>query len=247
MQDTPEPASWQSISANPNSPAVRAYIKQRLLSCRGSRINDEVKFLLDFARDRSVLDIGVVAHTIERTEDPEWKHNAIRSVARSLVGADIAEDGVKSLQARGYDVRLVDATSEADMGERFERVVLGDVIEHVNDPVALLRFAARHLAEGGKILCTTPNPFFIGNLTKGFRDDTFIANAEHVFWITPSMALELGERAQIRLDQYYNNPGRVGDTFPHRCAIAVLKAFKLYDKELFAGSYYYVYTHKSAV
>ena len=54
--------------------------------------------------------------------------------------------------AKGFDFRHVDATSDVDLGDRFDRVFIGDVIEHVNDPVALLNFAKRHLQPNGRIL-----------------------------------------------------------------------------------------------
>jgi 2-polyprenyl-3-methyl-5-hydroxy-6-metoxy-1,4-benzoquinol methylase len=59
---------------------------------------------------------------------------------------DILAPLVEELRGRGFNVRCVDATSDADLGERFEIVFAGDVIEHVDNAVALLRFAGRHLA-----------------------------------------------------------------------------------------------------
>ena len=80
------------------------------------------------------------------------------TLARRCVGVDVIEELVAELNARGFNVACVDATSEHDLGERFEIVFIGDVLEHVNDPSRLLAFGARHLAPEGRIYATTPNP-----------------------------------------------------------------------------------------
>jgi 2-polyprenyl-3-methyl-5-hydroxy-6-metoxy-1,4-benzoquinol methylase len=66
---------------------------------------------------------------------------------------------VNELNDRGFNIRCVGATSDADLGERFELVSIGAVLQQVENPSALLRFAPRHVARGSKILAATPNPF----------------------------------------------------------------------------------------
>jgi len=232
--------SWRDLSDDPNDPAVRQYLRETLLKARRGRIEFTNDFLEDFVQGYEVLDIGMVAHTVDRTHDPQWRHNIIRNAAARAVGIDILEEPVNQLCARGYDVRLVDATSSADLGERFTRVVIGDVIEHVDNPVSLLRFAARHLAPSGRILCSTPNPFFIGNIVSGKRDGLFLTNAEHVSWITPTMALELAERAGVILHSYWHAQ-TTGRTPLRKLAYWILGFARQLDSEIFAGSFYYVF------
>ena len=232
--------SWRELSHDPNDPAVIQYLRETLLRARRGRITKSNDFLQEFVQGHSVLDIGVVAHTIARTNDPEWKHNIIKSAAKRLVGIDILEEPIKQLRTRGYDVRAIDATSDIDLGERFERIVIGDVIEHVDRPVSLLRFAARHLEPGGRILCSTPNPFFFGNIVSGKRDGLFLSNAEHVSWITPTMALELAERSGIILHSYWHAQ-TTGRTPLRKLAYRILGLAKQLDNEIFAGSFYYIF------
>jgi 2-polyprenyl-3-methyl-5-hydroxy-6-metoxy-1,4-benzoquinol methylase len=148
---------WGQISSDPNHPDVRAHLRAILRARYRGRVESTKDFLKDFVRGYSVLDIGAVAHSLERAQSPAWKHNVIRSVATKVTGVDIVEEAVNALVTQGLDLRCIDATSEVDMGDRFERVVIGDVIEHVDSPVKLLQFAMRHLTPQGQILCTTPN------------------------------------------------------------------------------------------
>lgn len=235
---------WRTIDPNPNAPSVRAHLRTALLSRRRGRVDDIQRFLVDFASGRTVLDVGAIQHDVRASSLDGWKHEWVRRAARRVVGVDVLPEEVEVLRGRGYDIRCVDATSDVDLGERFDRVILGDVIEHVDNPVALLRFAGRHLEADGLVLCSTPNPFFVAYLARSVRDGTYIANAEHVAWITPSMALELGHRAGLELREYWHTQGD-GKTPLRRIAVHVLRALGLRDSELFSGNFQYVFEHRS--
>lgn len=231
---------WRAVSDDPGDERVLAFLRNKLASVKGRSVPATSQFLEEFVADQVVLDIGVVEHVIERSFRHDWRHERIRANASRTVGIDIIEDAVRALCERGYDVRLMDATSDEYLGERFSRVIIGDVIEHVDNPVALLRFAARHLAHDGLILCTTPNPFFIGHLVSGFRNPPFIANAEHISWITPTMAMEIGVRANLELSAYHHVQGS-GSTFVRKQLVRLLRLLGQSNKEIFAGSYHYVF------
>jgi len=215
---------WRALSDEPNSPLVREYQRRELADALGERFEDPEEFYKYYFAGLSVLDIGMVGHAIENSFKADWRHDNIRKIAARTVGLDIAEKAVLELQRKGYDVRLVDATSEVDIGERFDRVVLGDVIEHVDNPVALLRFAARHLAENGLVVCTTPNPMYIGNALEIIRNGVLIANAEHISWITPTNALELAFRSGLSLKRRHHYSGAGNSSF-RKAGNAMPKAF----------------------
>lgn len=195
---------WTRISDDPNNRESKALVRQRLLAIR--RIHDDAD-LLDWivaaTQRRRVLDIGVVSHSSRYFELDSWRHGRIHAAAAHCLGVDILEPLVDELNARGFNVRCVDATSEADLGERFDVVFIGDVIEHVDNVVALLKFAGRHLSPGGKIYATTPNPFSRKFFRQFRRDGVAIVNLDHVSWITPTMAMELGRRAGLGLTAYH--------------------------------------------
>ena len=237
--------NWRQISDNPNSPLVREHLKYGIASITGERFEDPVVFYKHFFQGQTVLDIGMVGHVIENSLKGDWRHDNIRKFAARTVGIDIAEKAVRALQQKGYDVRLVDATSEVDLGERFERVVLGDVIEHVDNPVALLRFAALHLAENGLIVCTTPNPAFVENALSVLRNGVMLANAEHVSWITPTNAIELAFRAGLSLKVIHHYTGG-GNTVFRKACISTLKILGLIKYDYFARSFIYVFEKHDA-
>lgn len=240
MHETGTRTHWRALSSDPNAAAVRAELVGTLRSRRGPRIPDTEEFLRDFVQGHSTLDVGVVEHVASASASSHWKHRIVVENASRVLGVDILDEAVRELSSRGYNVRTCDATSDTDLGERFERIHVGDVIEHVDAPVALLKFCQRHLAPDGRILVATPNPMFFPHLVEALKNEMFIPNAEHVAWISPTMALELAHRAGLRLVTYHHTQGD-GKTFKRRIAVQLLKTFGLRENELFSGCFYYIF------
>lgn len=199
-----KPIDWTRLTDDPNDAAAKEAVRDYLLAVRRVHVNvDLLEFIETLVAGKSVLDIGVVSHSARYFDQPDWRHGRIAKRARRCVGVDILEGLVAELNSRGFEVVCADATSDRDLGERFEVVFIGDVLEHVNDTTRLLAFAARHLAAGGRIYATTPNPFSRKFYRRFRRDGTAIVNLDHMCWITPTQALEIGRRAGVGLAAYH--------------------------------------------
>ena len=66
--------SWRDLSHDPIDPVVRRYLQETLLGLHRGRLGHVNEYLVEFVRGNDVLDIGVVAHTIARSDDLEWRH-----------------------------------------------------------------------------------------------------------------------------------------------------------------------------
>ncbi|HMJ36162.1 MAG TPA: methyltransferase domain-containing protein [Baekduia sp.] len=76
----------------------------------------------------------------------------------AVVGLELSRWAARhATQVLGLDVRDV-ALEAFDEREGFDVVVLGDVLEHLDDPVAGIEQAARLLAPGGVLCVVTPDP-----------------------------------------------------------------------------------------
>ncbi|MCB0077200.1 MAG: class I SAM-dependent methyltransferase [Anaerolineales bacterium] len=97
-------------------------------------------------RDMMILDIGSGAgnmyHHLSRYGD--------------VIGIENHPAPVKVGQARGYDIRLGDATALDLPDASFDLVTALDVIEHNDDDLAILREANRVLRPGGLVLISVP-------------------------------------------------------------------------------------------
>jgi 2-polyprenyl-3-methyl-5-hydroxy-6-metoxy-1,4-benzoquinol methylase len=232
---------WTKISDNPVRTDVTVLIANELRNRRRCTFQTAYfGFLSEFVTGRRVLDIGVVEHDISHIESPTWKHRFIKEHAAHVLGVDIIADKIELLKHRGFNVKQVDATSDDDLGERFDRVVIGDVIEHVDNPVRLLQFAGRHVTADGEILVSTPNPFFLHSIWNTLVRGTFVGNVDHVSWVSPAAALEIGRRAGLCLDEYWLV--LAGGTYKGIAIRNVLHKL-VGDSELLASKFAYIYKH----
>jgi 2-polyprenyl-3-methyl-5-hydroxy-6-metoxy-1,4-benzoquinol methylase len=72
-------------------------------------------------------------------------------------GIEINEGAARYCRERGLDVRAGVLHSDSFPPRSFDLVVMGDVIEHVRDPLQTLKDVAHILRDGGHVIISTPN------------------------------------------------------------------------------------------
>lgn len=142
----------------------------------------------------TVLDLGAVQHDAIAAGSDEWLHKRLTQLAgvERVVGVDILDSDVQTLQDQGYE--MVAANVEAmDIDVTANTVVAGELIEHVDRPGDMLERAKEHLAPGGRLVLSTPNPWAVVHLRRWLQRDPHI-NEEHVAWYGPVVLSQLLER-----------------------------------------------------
>ncbi|MBN1942830.1 MAG: class I SAM-dependent methyltransferase [Phycisphaerae bacterium] len=142
--------------------------------------------------DASVLDLGCVCHDLDQTAVP-WLHQFLVERAGRVVGVDILPEAVERMKREGYQAVCADAET-LNLGETFDVVVAGDILEHLDNPGEFLDHAARHLASNGVLLLTTPNPVTYVRLLRVLFKGHAGANKEHTCWFTAKVLRQLAER-----------------------------------------------------
>lgn len=195
--------TWSDISKDPNCPEVLSYRAEMLARARQRQlIDNRIAHICQLAKGKHVLDIGVVEHFRESSAVDTWLHKHVREASASCLGMDILEDEVKSLNQRGYNVVAHDITA-APLNEQFDLIVVGDVIEHLNNPSSLFKHAAQMLRPGGRLLVSTPNPWYANAILKNlFEGQPFTDSADHVAWFDAGTLCELANRFDLALNRY---------------------------------------------
>ncbi len=81
----------------------------------------------------------------------------MQSLGWQVEGVEVDPDGVKAARARGVPVRLGMLEKQGFPDNHFDAVHSAHVIEHVYDPLSLLRECHRILKPGGTLVILTPN------------------------------------------------------------------------------------------
>jgi SAM-dependent methyltransferase len=98
-----------------------------------------------FPRDARLLDVGCGGAWLGDHFD-------------RYTGIDVSPEAVEAARSRGRQVLLVDGAEPLPFEEAsFDGVVLKDVLEHVPDPVALVREVRRVLRPGGTVFASSPD------------------------------------------------------------------------------------------
>ena len=109
----------------------------------------------------------------------------------------------RCIHADLLDTKAIEA---ALASERFDAIVFSDVLEHLYDPLAALRFYAQFLAPGGRLLVSVPNAlnwqtrlaFFFGRFE---YQDTGVLDQTHVRFFTFRSAARLLEAAGCAIER----------------------------------------------
>jgi 2-polyprenyl-3-methyl-5-hydroxy-6-metoxy-1,4-benzoquinol methylase len=129
-------------------------------------------FLLAACAGRSVLHVGCVDSglTQERFDLGELLHQRLALVARELWGTDVDVEGIRWLQDLGIErVFPIDLCSETLGPElevaSFDVIVLGEVLEHIPNPGAMLRRLRELMSPGRtRLIISVPNAFSLTGL-----------------------------------------------------------------------------------
>lgn len=194
---------WHDVADDPNDPRAMIARARTLRAAWREQVEDRAEFIVDRCRGRRVLDIGCVAHDVERMKSPAWLHGRVAAVATSCLGVDVLPEGVEHLRSAGYDVMTHDLTNGpgpvAQAGP-FDVIVAGELIEHVPSLDMLFTTARDLLSEDGELIITTPNPWAPHRVAAGQRGDCW-ENVDHILFAFPSGIAELAERHGLVLSE----------------------------------------------
>lgn len=165
-------------------------------------LKDKNEWVIPHVKDRLVLDLGCVDHSIEINWKHPFLHKTIVDNAKSVTGVDIECDQVDKLNAMGYHILCADV-EKMDLNKQYECIVAGDLIEHLNNPGTFLEVVKKHLSPGGIFLMSTPNPFNILRFMTILFYGKDRANKQHTAWYSPVVIKHLCNRYGLKVNSVY--------------------------------------------
>ncbi len=133
---------------------------------------------------RRVLDVGCRTGALTRSYIG----------GNEVVGIDVDRDALEQAAKLGIETHWADAEEPLEFpDESFDVVVLGELVEHVRDPSALVDEATRVLRPGGTLLGSTPNGYRLKNRLRFLLGRAPETDPTHLHLFSPADVLGLLE------------------------------------------------------
>lgn len=155
--------------------------------------------IVELVKGSSCIHIGCCDHIplIEKKiQERTWLHGLLERNCTDVLGIDINQEAVDYVNQHGFSAKPVycanitapDFAQSIPVGlEKFQFILLGEIIEHVDNPTAFLQDARKNLEEQGfygTYIITVPNAFCMmrgGVYANGIEN----VNSDHRYWFTP--------------------------------------------------------------
>jgi 2-polyprenyl-3-methyl-5-hydroxy-6-metoxy-1,4-benzoquinol methylase len=129
-----------------------------------TKLVDREQFVLDMCKEKNVLHLGCAdfPYTDESIKSGKWLHAKITSVASSCLGVDLDKESIEKLKNQYGVDNIVEGNAEAlnkCSDQKFDVIVAGEIIEHLNNPGMFLDSARDMLSPGGRLVITTTNAY----------------------------------------------------------------------------------------
>lgn len=158
------------------------------------KLYSRIEWLTKLVENKNIIHLGCVDHDIEtikkKINKTQWLHARLDKVTKRCLGIDINEEGIEYLRTElGYsDVKaenIVTEHSSSIASADWEYIILGEVVEHIDNPIEFLT-AIHNLYKTNikKVIITVPNAFALKNFKHAKKGQERI-NSDHRYWFTP--------------------------------------------------------------
>lgn len=177
----------------------------------GFRLVQRLKLIQDISKGKSVLHLGCTnwPYTQEAIDADMLLHTRLGETASELYGFDFDQEGIDTLAAAGFpNLYRADLQNLAavDLEKKFDVIIAGEMIEHLNNPGLFLEGIKRFMHERTQLVLTTINAysgmrFFVYGL-RGQGGSLEPVHPDHVAYYSYSTLKLLLERHGFRIAEF---------------------------------------------
>ena len=170
-------------------------------------LNERVQYLEDMVRGKRVIHVGCLDHVPlirQRIENNTWLHKRLTEASQTCLGIDINEEGAVLVRTLGFDNVVICNLIDDDplpevVGAKWDYMGLGEMLEHIDNPVLFLEnIAAKYGNCVDRFLLTVPNAIHLDNFLNALRHSERI-NTDHRFWFTPYTLAKVANAAGMKV------------------------------------------------
>ncbi len=175
-------------------------------------IQSRLDFLVKQCTGKRIVHLGCADHIEiidEKLKKNNWLHKLLVEKSAKCIGIDNNEEALAHIRQLGYkEVYHADITNNPPLNfitsGKWDYLVMGEIIEHIGNPVAFLdALRVRYAPYIDRIILTTPHAFRFKNFTRAARKNSEIINSDHRFWFTPYTLAKISIDAGLWPEEFW--------------------------------------------
>ncbi len=175
------------------------------------KIQNRLKFLEEQVTRKKVIHIGYCDHpdiVDFKIKNDIWLHKRISEKAEQCLGIDLNRTAVEYIRAKyGYHGYCLDIIRDELPGtiksEKWDYVLLPEVLEHLNEPVTFLTQIREKFGDiASHLIITVPNALRLANIENIFYNKEYI-NSDHRWWFTPYTLSKISGVAGLNIEAVF--------------------------------------------
>ncbi|MDO9154352.1 MAG: methyltransferase domain-containing protein [Paludibacter sp.] len=197
-----------------------------------------IEKIIDLTRDKRIIHVGCADHLPlidEKIKNKKWLHGLLNKSTAECAGVDINSEAVKYINEK-LNINNVYLTGiETDKlllqaEKKWDYMVLGEIIEHVDNPVAFLHeLRTKYGKQVDKIIISAPNVFNLLTIKDIYGNKENI-NTDHRYWFSPFTLTKIILQSGYRQPEIY---------FVERVKLPLIKAVVKRLKMIFGIPLYF--------
>ncbi|WP_162052403.1 methyltransferase domain-containing protein [Pontibacter pamirensis] len=190
------------------------------LESNGAPMQTRMDYIESIVNGKKIIHLGCTDHIPlikAKISNNQWFHKRLTEKASRCLGVDINEEALSYVKNElGYNDLILhnvvtDAPHPSILETKWDYLILGEILEHVNNPTLLLQTIQEKYGSCiEKMIITVPNAFDYKNFYYSLSNIELI-NTDHRFWFTPYTLAKIAVEAGLKVDNFeYCLPGELG-------------------------------------
>lgn len=159
---------------------------------------------------KNIIHVGCVDHVPlinEKIKNNTWLHKLLTDASINCLGVDINDEGIQFLKKLGYKnvytEDLMNPSKELILNKKWDLMVLGEILEHVDNPCDFLKNLKKIYSNNvSQIIISVPNAFCYYNF-KNMLSNFEMINSDHRSTFTPYTLNKILHIAGFKLDEIF--------------------------------------------
>ena len=170
---------------------------------------DRISFILKEIEGKNAIHLGCADHIDviqEKVKNRIWLHQQMVEKASRCLGIDNNQEAITFIKELGFnDVLCADISTvncQEILNNRWDFLVMGEILEHLNNPCHFLSQINERYKNINKIIITVPNALYWMNVNS-IKKNIETINSDHRFWFTPYTLAKICTMAGYNVQDFH--------------------------------------------